>query len=211
MLAWILDESPGGYRHGEIADPPVGPDDVRVAPVASALNHMDLWVTRGRPRPTLPHVPGCDVAGIVESVGSAVMGISVGDEVVINPAVSPLEMVIAHGDDAPMYPGFEILGEQRWGGHGELVTVPARNIVPKSDGVSWEACAAFPLATLTAAGPGGIKGVEGCGVVSGDAAGRLLAAAVANPTPRWYVGGAIRTIVVVALLPGEPACGPNGG
>lgn len=68
-----------------------------------------------------------------------------------------------------------------------------------------------PLATLTAAGPGGIKGVEGCGVVSGDAAGRLLAAAVANPTPRWYVGGAIRTIVVVALLPGEPACGPNGG
>ncbi len=150
MLAWILDESPGGYRHGEIADPPVGPDDVRVAPVASALNHMDLWVTRGRPRPTLPHVPGCDVAGIVESVGSAVMGVSVGDEVVINPAVSPLEMVIAHGDDAPMYPGFEILGEQRWGGHGELVTVPARNIVPKPDGVSWEACAAFPLATLTA-------------------------------------------------------------
>jgi NADPH:quinone reductase-like Zn-dependent oxidoreductase len=150
MQAWILDESPGGYRFGEVADPPVGPGDVRVRPVASALNHMDLWVTRGKPRPDLPHVPGCDVAGVVQSVGSAVAGIAVGDEVVVNPAVSPLEMVVAHGDDAPMYPGLEIVGEQRWGGHGELVSVPARNIVARPTGRSWAECAAFPLATLTA-------------------------------------------------------------
>lgn len=150
MQAWILDESPGSYRFGEIADPAVGPDDVRVRPVASALNHMDLWVTRGKPRPALPHVPGCDVAGVVEAVGSQVTGVAVGDEVVVNPAVSPLEMVIAHGDDAPMYPGFQIVGEQRWGGHGELLTVPARNVVPKPEGRSWAECAAFGLATLTA-------------------------------------------------------------
>ncbi len=150
MQAWILDESPGSYRFGEVTDPPVGPGDVRVRPVASALNHMDLWVTRGQPRPHLPHVPGCDVAGVVESIGSGVHGLAVGDEVVINPAVSPLDMVVAHGDDAPMYPGFEILGEQRWGGHGELVSVPARNVVPKPAGRSWAECAAFPLATLTA-------------------------------------------------------------
>ncbi|CAN5404213.1 zinc-binding dehydrogenase [soil metagenome] len=150
MQAWILDESPGGYRFGEVPDPPVGPGDVRVRPLASALNHMDLWVTRGKPRPHLPHVPGCDVAGVVESVGSGVHGIAVGDEVVVNPAVSPLDMVVAHGDDAPMYPGFEIVGEQRWGGHAELVSVPARNVVPKPAGRSWAECAAFPLATLTA-------------------------------------------------------------
>lgn len=150
MQAWILDESPGTYRYGEIPDPAVGPDDVRVRPVASALNHMDLWVTKGQPRPQLPHVPGCDVAGVVEAVGSAVAGVSVGDEVVINPAVSPLAMVVAHGDDAPMHPGFQIVGEQRWGGHAELVTVPARNVVPRPAGRSWAECAAFPLATLTA-------------------------------------------------------------
>jgi zinc-binding alcohol dehydrogenase/oxidoreductase len=150
MQAWILDESPGSYRFGEVADPPVGPGDVRVRPRASALNHMDLWVTRGKPRPRLPHVPGCDVAGVVESVGSGVHGIAVGEEVVVNPAVSPLDMVVAHGDDAPMYPGFEIVGEQRWGGHAELVSVPARNVVPKPADRSWAECAAFPLATLTA-------------------------------------------------------------
>ncbi|MBA3283375.1 MAG: zinc-binding dehydrogenase [Acidimicrobiia bacterium] len=77
-------------------------------------------------------------------------GIAVGDEVVVNPAVSPFEMVVAHGDDAPMHPGFQIVGEQRWGGHGELVSVPARNVVPKPPDRSWADCAAFPLATLTA-------------------------------------------------------------
>ena len=146
----MLDESPGSYRWGEVADPVVGPDDVRVRPVASALNHMDLWLTRARPKPVLPHVPGCDVAGVVEAIGSSVTSVAVGDEVVVNPAVSPLAIVVAHGDDAPMHPGFQITGEQRWGGHGELVVVPARNVVPRPASRTWAECAAYPLATLTA-------------------------------------------------------------
>lgn len=150
MQAWTLRDSPGSYRYEEIDEPPVGPHEVRVRPVASALNHMDLWLTRGKPRPHLPHVPGCDVAGVVEAVGEQVHGVAVGDEVVVNPAVCPLESVVAHGDDAPMYPGLEIVGEQRWGGHGDLVAVPARNVVPRPVGRTWAECAAFPLATLTA-------------------------------------------------------------
>ena len=43
MQSWILDESPGAYRWGTIDEPPVGPGDVLVRVVASALNHMDLW------------------------------------------------------------------------------------------------------------------------------------------------------------------------
>jgi zinc-binding alcohol dehydrogenase/oxidoreductase len=150
VQAWILDESPGSYRWGEIDQQPVGPDDVAVRPVASALNHMDLWLTKGTPKPHVPHVPGCDVAGVVEAVGAEVSGVAVGDEVVVNPAVSPIESIVAHGDDSPLGPGFQILGEQRWGGHGALVVVPARNVVPKPAGRSWEECAAYPLATLTA-------------------------------------------------------------
>lgn len=150
MEAWILDESPGTYRWGSIADPALGPDDVAVRPVASALNHMDLWLTRGRPRPRLPHVPGCDIAGVVVEVGSTVTGVVPGDEVVVNPAVSPIEAVVALGNDSPLGRGFEIVGEQRWGGHGELVVVPARNVVPRPPTRTWEECAAYPLATLTA-------------------------------------------------------------
>ncbi len=150
MRAWVLDESPGEYRYGDVDIPELGLDDVRVRVVASALNHMDLWVTRGQPRPMLPHVPGCDVAGVVDAVGERVTGFAVGDEVVVNPAVAPLDMVVAHGDDAPMWPGFQIVGEQRWGGHAELLVVPGRNVVPRPTGRSWSECAAYPLATLTA-------------------------------------------------------------
>jgi NADPH:quinone reductase-like Zn-dependent oxidoreductase len=147
----MLEESPGEYRFGEVPDPEVGPDDVRVRVVASALNHMDLWLTRGRPRPkVLPHVPGCDVAGQVEAVGAGVTQVVVGDEVVVNPSVIPLEAVVAHGIDAPAAGKLAIVGEHRWGGHGELVVVPARNVVPRPPEVSWETAAAYPMAYLTA-------------------------------------------------------------
>ncbi len=150
MQAWILEESPGSYRFGTIDAPVAGRGEVAVRPVASALNHMDLWLTRGRPRPELPHVPGCDVAGVVEEVGEGVEGWSLGDEVVINPAVAPVEAIVAHGDDSPLGRGFQILGEQRWGGHAERVVVPARNLVARPAGRTWEECAAYPLTTLTA-------------------------------------------------------------
>jgi NADPH:quinone reductase-like Zn-dependent oxidoreductase len=111
---------------------------------------MDLWVTRGQPKPHLPHVPGCDVAGVVESIGSAVEGIAVGDDVVVNPAVSSLDDIVRYGNDSPLGRSFAILGEQRWGGHAEMVVVPARNVLPRPQGRSWAECAAFPLVYLTA-------------------------------------------------------------
>ena len=92
---------------------------MRIKPVATALNHMDLWVTRGMPKPPLPHVPGCDVAGVVDAVGDAVEGIAVGDEVVVNPGVSPVADIVALGNDSPMGPGFAIYGEHTWGGHAD--------------------------------------------------------------------------------------------
>lgn len=150
MDAWILDESPGSYRWGQIDPPVLGPDDVRIRVRASALNHMDLWVTRGMPKPPLPHVPGCDVAGVVEEVGSAVRNVAVGDEVVVNPGVSPVDEIVALGNDSPMGEGFMIYGEHCWGGHATLATAPSRNVVRRPASRTWEECAAYPLAYLTA-------------------------------------------------------------
>ncbi len=150
MKAWILDESPGSYRFGEIDLPALAADEVQVRVVASALNHMDLWVTRGMPKPPLPHVPGCDVAGVVSAIGAEVTTIAVGDEVVINPGVSPLEEIASLGNDSPMGPGFFIFGEHCWGGHAEFAVAPSRNVRPRPAGRSWEECAAYPLAYLTA-------------------------------------------------------------
>ena len=150
MQAWILDESPGAYRWGSIDLPQLAADDVEIRVVASALNHMDLWVTRGAPKPPLPHVPGCDVAGIVTAVGSDVTTVAVGDEVVINPGVSPVAEIEKWGNDSPMGPGFMIYGEHCWGGHAEMAIAPERNVRRRPASRSWAECAAFPLAYLTA-------------------------------------------------------------
>ena len=150
MQSWILDESPGSYRFGEIDQPVVGDDDVLIRVVTSALNHMDLWVTRGMPKPPLPHVPGCDVAGVVEAIGASVQTVTVGDEVVINPGVSPVADIVSLGNDSPMGPGFMIYGEHCWGGHAQYAVAPSRNVRPRPTNRSWAECAAYPLAYLTA-------------------------------------------------------------
>lgn len=150
MDAWILDESPGSYRFGQIDEPALGPDDVKIRVKTSALNHMDLWVTRGMPKPPLPHVPGCDAAGVVEAVGADVTNVKVGDEVVVNPGVSPVEDIVALGNDSPMGDGFMIWGEHCWGGHGTFAFAPSRNVRPRPANRTWEESAAFPLASLTA-------------------------------------------------------------
>lgn len=146
----MLEESPGRYRRADVDAPMPARDEVRIRVVASALNHMDLWVTRGMPKPPLPHVPGCDAAGVVEAVGADVTSVAVGDEVVVNPSVSPVEDIIKFGNDSPLGPGFHIWGEHCWGGHAEFAVAPARNVRPRPKTRSWEECAAFPLAYLTA-------------------------------------------------------------
>ena len=135
---------------GEVDLAPLGPGDVRVQVVASALNHMDLWVTRGLPKPPLPHIPGCDAAGIVDAVGPEVASVRPGDEVVVNPAVSCRRCTSCLAGNGPYCRSFQIVGEQRWGSHAEFVTVPDANVSLRPAGRSWEEAAAFGLCTLTA-------------------------------------------------------------
>ena len=112
---------------------------------------MDLWVTRGMPKPPLPHVPGCDVAGVVEAVGDAVRrhrrrrrG---GDQ---PGGVAGRRHRGASATTARWARASQIYGEHTWGGHAQWAVAPARNVFARRPGRSWEECAAYPLATLTA-------------------------------------------------------------
>jgi NADPH2:quinone reductase len=68
---------------GELPRPEPRPDEVLVKIGAASLNPIDTYIRSGlvnMPRPT-PFIPGCDLAGTVEQVGSAVKRFKVGDRV----------------------------------------------------------------------------------------------------------------------------------
>ena len=151
----VLMEARGGaevLRYGEIEAPEVGAGQVRVAIKAVALNYLDVWVRKGvaSPKLPLPHILGCDMAGLVESVGVGVSGLQVGDQVVVNPGVScgKCERCLSGQDN--LCAQYQILGEHRWGGYSEYVVVPAVNVLPKPPALSWIEAAAIPLTFLTA-------------------------------------------------------------
>ena len=127
----------------ELPVPEPGPGEVRVAVKAAALNHLDTWVRRGVEGFAfpLPIIPGCDGAGIVDSVGEGVVGIEPG-----------METVLAPGLGHPMDRNYGILGETRDGTCTEFIVLPAQNVLPKPTNLGFEEAAAFPLTFLTAWG-----------------------------------------------------------
>ena len=90
MKAMVLRE-PGGPKalHVETVDDLVaGAGDVIVRLRAAALNHRDLFITRGQyVGLRFPIVLGNDFAGEVAALGTDVEGVRTGDRVVNNPAL----------------------------------------------------------------------------------------------------------------------------
>jgi len=143
---------PEVVRVQEMPSPAVGPADVLVRVRAVALNHLDIWIRNGLPRLTVafPHIPGADVAGVVEEVGSAVTAVRPGQEVVIAPGISCGVCSYCVSGEDNLCRSYSILGEHRHGGFAEFVSVPEANVLPKPLHLTFEEVAAIPLVFLTA-------------------------------------------------------------
>lgn len=111
-----------------VADLPDG--DVQIRAQWSSLNFKDALSATGNPGVSkiFPHVPGIDVAGVVEESRSEKF--QVGQDVLVT--------------------GFD-LGTSRWGGWAELVRVPADWVVPLPAGLTARQAMALGTAGFTAA------------------------------------------------------------
>jgi NADPH:quinone reductase-like Zn-dependent oxidoreductase len=109
----------------ERPDPPVGPGEVRIAVKAAGINFADTMARVGlypeAPKP--PCVLGYEVAGAVESVGTGVDAVKLGDRV---------------------------MAGTRFGGQASMVSVPEGQVIPLDDSFSYEQGAAFPVNYSTA-------------------------------------------------------------
>lgn len=135
---------PPAFRLEELPDPVPGSGEVVVALRAAALNRRDRWLWAEPSSCELPVTLGSDGAGTVAAIGEGVVGLSTGDEVVIDATLGWGER-----EDEPGS-AFEILGAPLDGTFAELVVVPAANIAPKPKRLTWEEAAALNLAGLTA-------------------------------------------------------------
>jgi NADPH:quinone reductase-like Zn-dependent oxidoreductase len=115
----------------DIEQPTIGDKDVLVRVIASSVNPADLAVVTGRPalvraasglRRPRTQVPGRDLAGVVDQVGSAVTGLRPGDEV--------------YGEAGQAY--------------AEYAVVRPAQLFAKPANLSFTQAAAVPLAGLTA-------------------------------------------------------------
>lgn len=139
-------------RYEEVPDPVLAAGEVLLEVRAAALNHLDIWVRKGRPGMELPvpHILGSDAAGIVIEVGENVGHVRPGDEVVINPGLSCGQCEFCRRGEQSECITFGIVGMNRPGTFAERVTVPASNVFVKPQRLTMVEAAALPLAYLTA-------------------------------------------------------------
>lgn len=190
---------------GELPSPACGPNDVRVAVQACALNRLDLFVRQGWPglQLPLPHVGGTDLAGVVSEVGSRVTTVHVGDEIIVNPGLN-FRADAAGNQIIP--DGVSIVGETRWGGLATECVVPATHVLPKPARMSWEEAAALPLTSITAMQMVKRKGKIGPGtkvlIIGAGGGVSVMALQMAKSLGAWVVattGGPEKVAKVTAL------------
>jgi NADPH:quinone reductase-like Zn-dependent oxidoreductase len=139
-------------KYQDVPDPAPGPGDVLVRVRACALNHLDLFVREGLPglKLPLPFWSGCDIAGEVAEVGSAVQGVAVGDRVAVNPNLHCGRCEFCVKGEHSLCVSYGILGEHTHGGLAELVKVDGQKVLKLPEPISYEDAAAFILVNMTA-------------------------------------------------------------
>jgi NADPH:quinone reductase-like Zn-dependent oxidoreductase len=131
------DGGPEVLCYEDVPDPEPGPGEVLIRMRAASLNHLDVWTRKGLPSVPKPRILGADGSGVVEALGLGVEGPEPGQPVVINPGIE---------HDGTIH----VIGEHTQGVHAELAAIPATNVYPLREGISFEEAAAFPLVYETA-------------------------------------------------------------
>jgi len=133
-------------------DPRCGPGDIIVRVKACSINRLDLWIRQGIPayKISLPHISGCDVAGVVEHVGAGVTNVKVGDRVVLAPGLSCGQCPACQSGRENLCASYGIRGAMTDGGYAEFTTAKASEAIRLPADLSFEEAAAFPLVFLTA-------------------------------------------------------------
>ena len=136
----------------DIPEPQPGPGEVRVALRAAAFNRLDRFTLAGIPGVPVvrPHVLGSDGSGVVDRCGEGVAGLSRGRSVLLNPGLWDGTCEACRQGQEALCRNYRILGEHVQGSMTRFVVLPARNVHPLPERLSFAGGAAAPLVFQTA-------------------------------------------------------------
>src|SRR5689334_1965581 len=151
MRAVVMDRTGGPLEVRSVPDPIPAPDGVVVGVRATGLCRSDWHAWAGHEALTLPHVPGHELAGTVEAVGSRVRNFAVGDRVTVPFVCGCGTCPWCRAGNAQVCPRQEQPGFTCWGSFAEFVALPAADtsLVRLPDSVSYAA----PRASVAASRP----------------------------------------------------------
>jgi len=111
---------PGVLQVQEQPDPALGPGEVRIDVAAAGINFADVMARMGlyQDAPKTPCVVGYEVAGTILELGDGVEG---------------------------LMPGQRVVAGTQFGGYASQVVVPAADVIPLPDALSFEQGAAIPV------------------------------------------------------------------
>lgn len=154
MKATIFRQNGGPevLEYVDMPDPVPGSGEILIRVKACSINHLDIWIREGIPsyKIKLPHISGCDVAGVVEAVGSGVKKPKVGDRVVLAPGMGCNDCPVCKSGAENRCGSYRIRGAATDGGYAELCVARAVDAVAMNDDLSFQEAAAYPLTFLTA-------------------------------------------------------------
>lgn len=126
MARTVIIDAHGGPEQLKLVDRPVGdpgPNEVRIAQKACGLNFIDVYQRSGLYPLQMPATMGMEAAGVIEAVGEGVAHLKPGDRAAY----------------AAMPPG----------AYAETRVMPAAQVCPLPDGISFEQGAAMMLKGMT--------------------------------------------------------------
>jgi crotonyl-CoA reductase len=163
------DKDPRKSLHvDEVPIPPLGPNEVLIAPMASALNYNTVWTSIFEPLSTFGflerfgkesdlgarhdldyHIVGSDAAGVVLRTGPGVHNWKPGDRVTVHCNYVDLEGPAGH-EDSMLDESQRIWGfETNFGSLADISMVKANQLMPMPTHLSWEEAASLGLVMAT--------------------------------------------------------------
>jgi D-arabinitol dehydrogenase (NADP+) len=84
----VVYDAPRSFSIKDIPDPVAGPGEVRIKVIQVGVCGTDMHIHNGDFNAAFPLIPGHELVGTVESIGSGVTRVKVGEQVTVNPNVN---------------------------------------------------------------------------------------------------------------------------